>query len=378
MTKYFFLIISCFILWGIASCKNEGGVIKGEILNLDSPYILASYFAADSLVIDTISVGNKGKFKYPIDVDTLTTFSLYLNDYESAAVVFADEDQKLTVKGDARFSDLIRINGNDINDDLTSFKTENQELLMQRGQLLNNQREVNENDTSFNSSINRHEEMGKLNSLNHELTLKAEERIKENPTKLSSLILISNFFMNSDNPAALERVLGYLQGDVTKTAMAVSLNAYSDKLSRSAEGESMPYFQLTDDEGNRIQSSDFSGKYVLLSFISTTGIKSRETVELLKNAYDHLQRDSVEFITIYIDSESHPIEYVESDSIPWTVVAEKRSWGADIVDNYNVQYVPFNILISPDRTIQVRNIAAQGIVDEIKKSSENLIITDLE
>ncbi|NLI99889.1 MAG: redoxin domain-containing protein [Bacteroidales bacterium] len=378
MTKYFFLIISCFILWGIASCKNEGGVIKGEILNLDSPYILASYFAADSLVIDTISVGNKGKFKYPIDVDTLTTFSLYLNDYESAAVVFADEDQKLTVKGDARFSDLIRINGNDINDDLTSFKTENQELLMQRGQLLNNQREVNENDTSFNSSINRHEEMGKLNSLNHELTLKAEERIKENPTKLSSLILISNFFMNSDNPAALERVLGYLQGDVTKTAMAVSLNAYSDKLSRSAEGESMPYFQLTDDEGNRIQSSDFSGKYVLLSFISTTGIKSRETVELLKNAYDHLQRDSVEFITIYIDSESHPVEYVESDSIPWTVVAEKRSWGADIVDNYNVQYVPFNILISPDRTIQVRNIAAQGIVDEIKKSSENLIITDLE
>lgn len=365
-------------MWGIASCKNEGGVIKGEILNLDSPYILASYFAADSLVIDTISVGNKGKFKYPIDVDTLTTFSLYLNDYESAAVVFADEDQKLTVKGDARFSDLIRINGNDINDDLTSFKTENQELLMQRGQLLNNQREVNENDTSFNSSINRHEEMGKLNSLNHELTLKAEERIKENPTKLSSLILISNFFMNSDNPAALERVLGYLQGDVTKTAMAVSLNAYSDKLSRSAEGESMPYFQLTDDEGNRIQSSDFSGKYVLLSFISTTGIKSRETVELLKNAYDHLQRDSVEFITIYIDSESHPVEYVESDSIPWTVVAEKRSWGADIVDNYNVQYVPFNILISPDRTIQVRNIAAQGIVDEIKKSSENLIITDLE
>lgn len=378
MTKFFFLIISCFILWGIASCKNEGGVIKGEILNLDSPYILASYFAADSLVIDTISVGNKGKFKYPIDVDTLTTFSLYLNDYESAAVVFADEDQKLTVKGDARFSDLIRINGNDINDDLTSFKTENQELLMQRGQLLNNQREVNENDTSFNSSINRHEEMGKLNALNHELTLKAEERIKENPTKLSSLILISNFFMNSDNPAALERVLGYLQGDVTKTAMAVSLNAYSDKLSRSAEGESMPYFQLTDDEGNKIQSSDFSGKYVLLSFISTTGIKSRETVELLKNAYDHLQRDSVEFITIYIDSESHPVEYVESDSIPWTVVAEERSWGADIVDNYNVQYVPFNILISPDRTIQVRNIAAQGIVDEIKKSSENLIITDLE
>ncbi len=378
MTKYFLLLISCFTLWIVASCRNEGGIIKGEILNLETPYILASYLSTDSLVMDTIPVDQRGRFNYRTQIDTLTTFSLYLNNYESAAVVFADKDQKLTVKGDARFPDLIRINGNDINNDLTLFKANNEELLKQRAQLLINQREINEVDTSLNNSINRHEEMGKLNVLNHELTLNAEDYIKEHPTKYSSLILISNFFMNSDNPGALERVLGYLDGDITKTEMAARLNAYSEKLNRSAEGVPMPYFQLTDEEGNTIRSSDFSGKYVLLSFVSTGGVESRETVELLKNAYHKLERDSVEFITIYIDSDSYPVKYVEQDSIPWLVVAEERSWGADIVDNFNVQYVPFNILISPDRTIQVRNIAAQGVVDEIKKSSERKVTTDTE
>ncbi len=70
-----------------------------------------------------------------------------------------------------------------------------------------------------------------------------------------------------------------------------------------------------------------------------------------------MNRDSVEFVSVYIDSDIYPIEYVENDSIPWKVVPEKRGWGgSDIVDAYNVQYIPYNILIAPDGTIKARNI----------------------
>ncbi len=40
-----------------------------------------------------------------------------------------------------------------------------------------------------------------------------------------------------------------------------------------------------------------------------------------------MNRDSVEFVSVYIDSDIYPIEYVENDSIPWKVVPEKRGWG---------------------------------------------------
>jgi peroxiredoxin len=185
--------------------------------------------------------------------------------------------------------------------------------------------------------------------------------------------MINNFFMNSDNPGALERVLGYLQGDIAKSAYASSLKFYSEKMNRSAEGAKMPYFQLEDREEKKVYSHDFNGKYLLLSFISMSGVESRETVELLRHEYAEVNKDSVEFVTVYIDSDIYPDDYADNDSIPWIVIPEKRSWGADIVDNYNVQYIPYNILIAPDGNIKVRNIPSQGVADMIGNSSEDIV-----
>jgi cytochrome oxidase Cu insertion factor (SCO1/SenC/PrrC family) len=377
MTKFFLGMIACFMVWSLASCRDEGGWIKGEIVNLEVPYLLVTHLAQDTLKVDTVHLDKKGRFSFCTHVDTLTAFSLYLNDHEASTVVFADRDQKLTVKGDAMYPDLIRVNGNEVNNDLTAFKMKHEELFKRRGQLLVQILEGNGMDSTLNTSTNRQEEMGKLNVLNHEITVGAEEFIMENPSKLSSLVLISNFFTNSDNPGALERVLGYLKGDIKRTELAVRLTSYSEKLNRSAEGAAAPHFLLEDKEGNKIRSYNLSGRYLVLSFISSAGVESRETVALLKQAYEELDADSVQFITVYIDTNNYPVEYVESDSIPWTVVTEERGWGADIVNNFNVQYVPFNVLISPDRTIQVRNIAAQGIVDEIKKRSEQEATADV-
>ncbi|SEA24116.1 protein of unknown function [Porphyromonadaceae bacterium NLAE-zl-C104] len=372
MVRFCKIVTYILVLYCVLSCKNgEEVLIKGEISNLENPYILVTWLSADTLAIDTINVDTKGKFNYRNQIDTLTTFSLYLNNYESVAVVFADKGQSLKVKGDALLPDLIEVTGNEINNDLTLFKTQNRELLAQRGQLLLNLSRESHVDTILNKPVSRHDEIARLQLLNHELISQAEEFIEKNPGKFSSLILINNFFINSDNPQALERVLGYLQGDVTNTQYAARLRSYSERINRSGEGVQMPYFILKDKEGNSIYSHQFKGKYLLLSFVSTAGIESRETIDLLKEAYREVNRDSVEFLTVYIDSDIYPVEYVENDSIPWSVVPEKRSWGSDIVDAYNVQYIPFNILIAPDGNIKVRNIPAQGVVNAIRNSTED-------
>lgn len=345
-------------------------MIRGEISNLSDSRILVTYLSADTLAIDTVDVDVKGRFNYENKIDTLTTFSLYLNGYESAVVVFADKGQTLKVKGDALSPDLIEVNGSEINNDLTSFKTENRELLHQRWQVLFNLSMEYNSDSTGSRYIIQNDELGNLKLFNHELTLKAEEFIKMNSNNFSSLILINNFFMNSDNPQALERVLGYLQGDIATSQFATRLKYYSEKINRSAEGTRMPYFKLKDKEGEEITSNEFNGKSLLLSFVSTAGIESRETIGMLKEVYEEVDADSVKFMTIYIDSDIYPVENVEKDSIPWMVVPEKKSWGSDIVDAYNVQYIPYHILIAPDGKIKVRNIPVQEIADAVRNSSE--------
>lgn len=372
MGKYNIITIIIIYLLFAFSCNNGNEtVIKGEISNLNNPYILATHVSADSLIIDTIAVDDRDRFNYQINIDTLTSFSFYMNNYESATVIFADKGQKVTVRGDAHFPDLINVSGNEINNDLTAFKMANQDLLKQRGQLLVNLQLDKSTDSAGNNALSRNVDISNLNLLNHELTLKAEEYIIENPSRLSSLILVSNFFMNSDRPKSLERVLGYLEGDVAETNIAQRLYSYSEKLNRSAEEAALPYFQLTDKDGESINSHDFTGKYLLLSFLSTVDKESRETVELLKEEYEVLSEDSVQFLSVYIDADLYPINYVEQDSIPWAIVPEERGWGSDIVDLLNIQYIPFNLLIGPDGTIILRNVPAQNVAETIARSSEN-------
>src|SRR5690554_2331227 len=108
MRKYYIIIISTICLLFAISCKKDNStVIKGNLSNLSNPYILASYISADSVIIDTIAVNEKNQFNYRVNIDSLTTFSLFMNNQESATVIFADIGQKINIKGDALLPDLI-------------------------------------------------------------------------------------------------------------------------------------------------------------------------------------------------------------------------------------------------------------------------------
>ena len=356
--------------FSFVSCKKNSNkvVIKGEISNLETPYIIATHFSSDSIVIDTIKTSPEGSFKYETKIDTLSTFALYFNDYQSSTVVFADKNDKISLNGDANLSDLIVVKGNEINEDLSTFKKENEALIKQRFEIINNYQSENNRK---NGVLSANEKVAKINSLNHELMQRAETFIQANPEKIASAILINEFFRDTENPQSLERVLGYLKGKALEWPPVSDLKIYTQELKESAEGAYMPYFQLTDINDKTIRSTDFASKYLVMSFLSATGSESRETVQVLKKEFEKVNKDSVQFLSIYIDSDIYPITTIGNDSLPWIAVAEKRSWASDIVRSYHIPFVPYNILISPGGKIQIRNIAASQISSTIAKKGKS-------
>lgn len=369
MIKFWVSIFSCLAILFLSSCGDESNLhINGEISNIKVPYILVTSLADDSLRVDTIQTSKQGKFKYSTNVDTLTSFTLYFNDFESSAVIYADKEQKINVIGDANMPDLMQVHGNEINEDLSSFKKKNEALLKTRAELLLNIKIDNKNNTN-NGVLTKNEKVAQINSLNHELTQKAEVFIQENSTKRASVVLINDFFKNTENPQALERVLGYLKGDALNFQLASNLTVYSNDLKESAENVIMPYFMLVDTKNDTIFSYNLRGKYTVLSFLSANGNESRENIKVLKEEYSKLNKDSVEFISIYIDSDIYPITTIAEDSISWKTVPEKKSWASEVVDAYNIKYVPYNIFISPEGVIKRRNIPAQDISQAIKEAT---------
>ncbi len=366
-------LLMCLLLLGACKHKNpKAFLMKGELANLETAEILVTFLSSDSLVVDTVLSNEKGVFRYETRLDTLTALTLYFNNQSSSLMVFGNKGDKIAIKGDVQLPDLIEVSGNEVNDELTRFKKENHDLLEQRAVLLNNLKEMQHSDSSAAAnSITGNEEMARINSLNHQLLQKTEEFIKENPAKISSLVLIGDFFANEDNPAGFERVLGYMDESVLKTSSGQRLKMFSEKINRSSEGATAPYFSLKDNDGKNITSESFKGKYLVLSFVSASGDASRNAIEKLKEAYKTIRKDSVSFVTVYVDSDTYPID-VKNDSIRWVTIAENKSWTSDLVDMYNIQYVPTNILISPLGTIVSRDIPVFEITARLNSRTDSL------
>lgn len=367
-------ILTLFLFSLVLYSCNKGDnklVIEGELSNLQTPYVIASSRVSDTIRVDTIFVNKNGNFSYSLDNDSATIFTLYFNDFSSSTIVFSEKGiKKIKIRGDAFLSDLLEIKGGEINENLSTFKKDNEALLKQRS-LLMKKRDYDV-DSLVNSVnvISEKEQAAILNSLNHELTQKVEEFILSHPDKISSVILINDFFKNNENPETLNRVLNYLEGDALNSPLTYKLKSHNQKLFLSAEGAQMPYFKLKDGKKKHLEPTDFKNKYLLLSFLSSNGVESRENIKILKDEYNALDSVDIQFLSVYIDSDTIPIKNIETDSIPWKIVVEDKSWGSDIIDAYNVHYLPFNILIDPEGKIITRDIPVSDVKNLIKKRTD--------
>ena len=369
------LVISILSILFFSCAKKESRLmISGEITNLENPYFFASFRVLDSVAVDTIVVDNNGKFTYYQNIDTATMFTFYFNDFYSSTIIFTEKGvKKIKLKGDAILSDLIEVKGGEINNNLSDFKRENENLIKQRTLLMAKTEDETNGFVLSGNIISEKEQLALINSVNHELAQKVEDFILAHPDRISSVILINEFFKNDENPKTLERVLDYLKGDALDFHLTSKLKKYNQKLMLSSEGAEMPYFQLTDINKKTVQSLDFKDKYLLISFLSSNGEKLKENLKILKDEYSQLDKKNIEFLSIYIDSDTFPIVYNKVDSIPWKIVTAEKSWAADIVDAYNVHHVPFYILINPEGKIITRDIPVSDVRNliNLKKEESN-------
>lgn len=363
ITKFILIFFSLLLF----SCgKNESVQISGIVENLDGTEILVSFFSSDSIVIDTIFIKQKGRFSYNNDVITdLTSLTFYFNEQTSHVLVFASPGDKIKMKGDVLLPELMQVRGNSINNELTYFKEENQDLLEHRILLRNNLRQQLDSIETGNL-LSLKEEMSKLSIINNELIHNAEEFIENYPDRMSSLIIVNEFFTTSDNENGLGRIMELLSPELLKTEMGLNFENYLKKIRRSAEGSVMPFFEVENIDGDTINSYDYRGKQLLLSFITSEESESQIALSLLRDVYEKVDKDSVEFLSVYVDTAIHSDTIYKQDSLKWDYHVADRSWASDIVSNYNVEFVPSIFLITPDGIISNRNLSLLSIEEKLK------------
>lgn len=368
LSSLILIIVSC------SSGVNNEVEIKGKIKNISENHFLLTRESRDSLIVDTVFVDTQGDFSYKIPVDTLTLATVYFNDKTKYSYFVLDKGLKIEIKGDAKQPGLIDVQGGEINNELTDFRKKNKDLVKKRMGLL----EMIADTTSVIDSVyanKKNDYVSELTNINFDMANVAADYVKANPEKISSVFIINSYFKDETFIPRLDECLELLKGEAATFPLAGELKSYSDKIKKSQEGASAPYFLREDVKGKSLSLSSLLGQYVLLSFISETSPTYEEVNKVMKDIYADFKKkkDNIEFVTILLDGDSKVMTQDEKNRVDWRLIVEKGGWSSELLDLYNIKELPYNILISPQGKIVKRNIPAYVIDDTFREFAEKNI-----
>ncbi len=125
------------------------------------------------------------------------------------------------------------------------------------------------------------------------------------------------------------------------------------------KGSKAPEIILPDTSGLMTTLSSLRGNYVLIDFWAAWCPPCREINSQLRDIYDQYRDYGFEIYGISLDrTRDQWIQGIHEDEIDWIQVSDLRFWNSPVVSLYNIQGIPYAVLICPDGKILQKGITA--------------------
>ena len=328
MNKYIYFLITFFaiLFCGCAENKQEF-TLKGKLQGLDSDTIIAYYQHPDYKLDTIIAIGEE--FKYTFVPDTFTMFTLLLNQNELP--VFADKGQTVEIKGT-------------ISEPIIKGEGENKKL----AQVM-----------EYLKGVPQYHIKHAVDSI-----------IRTNNQSYINLYLIDKYFVKDPQNDCLiiKKLIDSQIGYIKDTPYISDLK---NKL-KAQQPQSIYSLNNKDRKGKAFKWSSLKKKYILLDFWASWNPESVAEQDSLARVIKALRNENFVVVSISLDYDKQTwMKASDRDTTQWIQLCDFKGWKNTTVEEQNIQSLPSNILLSPNKQIIERNIRGQKLIDKIKQLTKD-------
>ena len=134
------------------------------------------------------------------------------------------------------------------------------------------------------------------------------------------------------------------------------------KLKVTAIGQAAPEISLPNPDGQVVKLSSLRGKYVLIDFWAKWCGPCRRENPTVVRAYHKFKSKGFEVYSVSLDrSKADWVQAIKEDGLEWTHVSDLKYFDCVAAKEYNVNAIPFSILLDKEGRIIAKNLRGPAL-----------------
>lgn len=194
--------------------------------------------------------------------------------------------------------------------------------------------------------------------------------LKQQPASLALFNLLQdpNLVDKDNNLDLFVQSAEKFKKDWPTSPFTKELVSMTEKIKVTAVGQLAPEIALPNPSGQIVKLSSLRGKYVLIDFWAKWCGPCRKENPNVVRAYHRFKSKGFEVFGVSLDRNKQEwMQAIQEDGLVWTQVSDLQYFNSQAARDYNIQAIPFSILLDKDGKIIAKNLRGAALERKLEE-----------